>query len=156
MPPYQSPAPLPCTMTAGQALPDAVPYTGRLAAAVGFVRQNLPQGGWRISRAIRKLGVRAEDIARELDRLGFEPSPKGRAWRAKSSSSSPQSTERPSPVSSDPQSGKARAVKTRKPAQPPFIAYCPMCRDERQVKPYEGRTWGSCAICGAAVGIGRR
>jgi LmbE family N-acetylglucosaminyl deacetylase len=43
-----------------------------------FIRRNLVQGHWRVIRATRKFGVRAEDITRELERLGFEPSPDGR------------------------------------------------------------------------------
>ena len=31
-------------------------------------------------------------------------------------------------------------------------AYCPMCREERQIKVPEGKHWGQCAVCGSSVG----
>jgi hypothetical protein len=62
----------------GRTQVDSLAYEGRLATAVDFIRRNLLQGHWRVIRPTRKFGVRAEDITRELERLGFEPSPDGR------------------------------------------------------------------------------
>jgi hypothetical protein len=105
---------------------DNVPYERRLAAAVGFTRQQLLQGHWRITRATRMFSVRAEDIEAELKRLGVGPQ------------------------------AKTRTPEKQKPAQINVRAYCPICREERPVKARGDQPYGSCSICGSTVGVTHR